>query len=43
MEGTELESKEKCEKDRMDDTREVITISRAMDELTDEIVRLGIP
>merc|ERR1712039_758583 len=39
-EGTELESKEKCEEDRMTDTREAITLSRRMDELTEEVVRL---
>jgi len=36
-EKTELDTKEECEKDRMDDTRTAIKTSRDMDEQTDSI------
>merc|ERR1712113_338405 len=39
-EETDLKTKEKCEKDRMDDTREAITLSRTIDELSDKITKL---
>merc|ERR1712232_1121071 len=36
-EASELEKKEGCEKDRMDDTRSAVVASRRMDEMTDAI------
>jgi len=39
-EAEDLEKKEKCEKERMDDTRDAILKSRGMDEATDKITKL---
>jgi len=35
----ELEEKETCEKDRMDDTKDAVDAARAIDEITDEVNR----
>lgn len=40
QETTDLKNKESCEKARVDDTREAITISRAVDELSETVMRL---
>merc|ERR1719440_2347218 len=39
-ENADLEIKQKCEKDRMDNTREAIVASRDIDEMTDLITKL---
>jgi len=39
-EETDLETKQTCEKDRMDNTRTAIVASRTIDEMTDEITAL---
>jgi len=40
-EASDLENKEECEKDRADDTRKAILLSRDMDDATDTITRLA--
>jgi len=39
-ENADLEIKQKCEKDRMDNTREAIVASREIDEMSDHITKL---
>merc|ERR1719410_1189799 len=39
-EASDLENKEDCEKNRADDTRKAVVLSRAMDDATDTITRL---